>query len=437
MDENNKRPKLYVVGESENGITEIPDDSGRKRADEAKRKIARNIKRIDKNRSFNNVSLSPVACGIIVALIFILVYIVADISSGGFIYTANGRFVSLFADKTSKNFSVSTNSDDVYEFDSYKNELVLLTENGISFIDKSGKVSASQQYSYSSPSVEISGDNVAVYDRSNTAFSLMNNKKIYYQNKSEKRIIDFAMSEKSNYAVAVKDEKAKSILYGYDSRGNVIYQWNCPKGYISDVIITPSGGKVAVTVIDAVNAVLCSTIYILDFEYNSAYAQFDYNGETVLGTKFLTDRKIQVITDKNVYCISGKEQKVAYEYGTSDICYRDFSNRYTAVITKDYSHDDLYTLTVFGSNGKLKSTVQLEGKVRGLSAADKSIAVLFSDKTETYSGRCKLVGTVGNINHYDDIVLIGNFVYVLSSDSIKKYPAYGSVENIVIEEETA
>ena len=437
MDDNNKRPRLYVVGESDDGITEIPDDSGRKRTDEAKRKIARNIKRIDENRRGNFAGLSPVACGIIIALIFILIYVVADISTGGFIYNANGRFVSLFADKTSDNFSVSINSDDVYEFDSYKNEILLLTENGISFIGKSGEVSASQQYSYSSPSVEINGDNVAVYDRSNTSFSLMNNKKIYYQDKFDNRIIDFAISEKSNYAIAVKDEKAKSILYGYDARGNIIYQWNCPKGYISDVIITPSGGKVAVTVIDAVNAVLCSTIYILDFEYDSAYAQFDYTGETVLGTKFLNNRKIQVVTDKNVYCISGKEQKVSYEYGTSDICYRDFSGRFTAVITKDYSHDDFYTLSVFGLNGKLRSTVQLEGKVRGVSASDKSIAVLFADKTETYSSGCKLVGTVDNLNHYDDIVLIGNFVYVLSSDSIKKYPAYGSVTTVVVEEETA
>ena len=171
-------------------------------------------------------------------------------------------------------------------------------------------------------------------------------------------------------------------------------------------------------------------------EIKGVISQFDYNGETVLGSKFLTDRKIQVVTDKNVYCISGKGQKVSYEYGTSDICYCDFSERFTAIITKDYSHDDFYTLTVFGSNGKLKSSVQLEGKVRGLSVSDKSIAVLYSDKTETYSGRCKLVGTVDNINHYDDIVLIGNFVYVLSSDSIKKYPAYGSVANSVIEDVT-
>lgn len=435
MSDEEKKPELYVVGE-DSGITEIPDDSHEKRLDETKRKVARNIKRFDAKRSRNGAKLSPFAYGIIIALIFIVVYVVADVSSGGFIYTANGRFVSLFADRTSKDFSVSTNSDKVYDFEPFNNGFALLTDNGISFVRKSGETSSSQQFTYSSPSIEINGDRAVVYDRGNTSYSLMRNEKLYSQQKTDNRIIDFALSKKDNYAIAVKDEDAKSILFGMDARGKIIYQWNCPKGYISDIAITPAGGKVAVTVIDSENAVLCSTIYILDFEYDSAYAEFEYKAETVLGAKFLSDRKIQVVTDKNVYCISGKEQNVVSEYGTDDIYFCDFSEKYTAVVTKDYSRDDYFTLLLFAKNGKLKSSVELNGKVRGLSVSDKSVAVLFSDKTETYSKRGKLVGSIENINHYDDIVLCGNFVYVLSSDSVKKYPAYGNISNFVAEEET-
>ncbi len=435
MSDEEKKPELYVVGEDD-GITEIPDDSDEKRLDETKRKIARNIKHFDAKRNKNGPKLSTFAYGIIIALIFIVVYVIADISSGGFIYNANGRFVSLFADRTSKDFSVSTNSDKIYDFRPFNDGFALLTDNGISFVRKNGDTSSSQQFTYSSPSVEINGDRVVVYDRGNTSYSLMKNEKLYSQQKTDSRIIDFALSKKDNYAIAVKDEKAKSVLFGMDARGKVIYQWNCPEGYISDVAITPNGGKVAVTVIDSENAVLSSTVYVLDFEYDSAYAQFEYKAETVLGAKFLSDRKIQVVTDKNVYCISGKDQNVVSEYGTDDIYYCDFSEKYTAVVTKDYSSDDFFTLLLFAKNGKLKSTVELSGKVRGLSVSDKSVSVLFADKTETYSKRGKLVGRIENINHYDDIALVGNFVYVLSSDSVKKYPAYGNISNYVAEEET-
>lgn len=435
MSDEEKKPDLYVVGE-DGGITEIPDDSHEKRIDETKRKVARNIKRFDAKRSRSGAKLSPFAYGIIIALIFIVVYVIADISSGGFIYTANGRFVSLFADRTSKDFSVSTNSDKVYDFEPFNDGFALLTDNGISFVRKSGDTSSSQQFTYSSPAVEINGDRVVVYDRGNTSYSLMKNERLYSQQKTDNRIIDFALSKKDNYAIAVKDEKAKSVLFGMDARGKVIYQWNCPKGYISDVAITPDGGKVAVTVIDSENAVLSSTVYILDFEYDSAYAQFEYKAETVLGAKFLSERKIQVVTDKNVYCISGKEQNVVYEYGTDDIYFCDFSDKYTAVVTKDYSSDDSFTLSLFTKSGKLKSSVELNGKVRGLAVSDKSASVLFTDKTETYSKRGKLVGRIENINHYDDIALVGNFVYVLSSDSVRKYPAYGNISNFVAEEET-
>ena len=436
MSDKKNKPELYVVGEDD-GITEIPDDSKGKRIDETKRRVARNIKRFDAKRNRHGARLSPLAYGIIIALIFVVVYVVADISSGGFIYNANGRFVSLFADKTSKNFSVSTDSDKVYDFESFGKGFVMLSDNGVAFIGKNGEKTSSQQFTYSSPAIEINGERTVVYDRGNTSYSLMKNGKIYSQQKTDNKIIDFALSAKDNYAVAVKDENAKSVLIGMDARGKVIYQWNCPKGYISDVAITPAGGKVAVTVIDSANAVLSSTVYILDFEYDSAYAQFEYNAETVLSAKFLSDRKVQIVTDKNVYCISGKEQNVVAEFGTDDIYFCDFSEKYTAVVTKDYSRDDFFTLSLFAKNGKLKCSVELNGKVRGLSVSDKSVSVLFSDKTETYSKRGKLVGSIDNINHYDDIALAGNFIYVLSSDSVKKYPAYGNISHFVAEEETA
>lgn len=438
MKDEEKKPELRVVGENDEPITEIPDDSKGKRKDERKRKVARFFKKIDSKRTSNSARLSPVAYAVIIVLIFVFVYVIADISSGGFIYTANGRFVSFLTDSSSQKFSVETNADTIYNFESYGNGFVMLSENGITYVKKSGNTSSSQQLTYSSPSMEINNDRVVVYDRGNNSYLLMRNENVYSQQKTDERIIDFALSTKDNYAVAVRSEKAKSVLYGMDEKGKVIFQWNCPHGYITDVSITSSGGKVAVSVINAENAVLGSTVYVLDFEYDSAYAQFDYKNETVIGTKFLSDRKIQVVTDKNVYLISGKEQKVVYEYGTADICFSDFNDKYTAVITKDYSHDDYYLLSLFSKAGKLKFSVPVNGKVRGLSVSDKSVAVLFADKTETYSKWGKLVGSAENINHFDDIVLNGNYIYVLSADTVKKYPAYGNVSDpdVVIEDVT-
>lgn len=438
MKDEEKKPELRVVGEDEEPITEIPDDSKGKRKDERKRKVARFIKKIDSERIKDTVKLSPAACAVIIVLIFVFVYVVADLSSGGFLYTANGRFVSFLTKSSSQEFSVETNADTIYDFESYGNGFVMLTENGITYVKKSGNVSSSQQLTYSSPSFEINDDRVVVYDRGNNSYLLIRNENVYSQQKTDERIIDFALSEKDNYAIAVRDKNAKSVLYGMDEKGKVIFQWNCPHGYITDVIITSSGGKVAVTVLNAENAVLGSTVYILDFEYDSAYAQFDYKNETVLGTKFLTNKKIQVITDKNVYLISGKNQKVVYEYGTADICYSDLNAKYSAVVTKDYSHDDYYLLSLFSKTGKLKYSVPVNGKVRGLSVSDKSVSVLFADKTETYSKWGKLVGSAEEINHFDDIVLNGNYIYVLSTDAVLRYPAYGKVADseTVIEDET-
>lgn len=420
----------------DDGITEIPDHASQRRAQIVKFNLARTASKVNVHRSRKGARLSPLAYGILAVLILLFVFIVADFSTGGFVYTANGKFVSLFAGGTSDDFSVSTDADNVFDFEAYANGYAILSENGISYVRKSGDISSSQNFTYSSPAMEISDSRVVVYDRGNTSYTLMQNESVYSQQAMDNKIIDFALSEKDNYAVAVRDENAKSILYGMDERGEIIYQWNCPNGYVTDIAITPNGNKVAVTVINSENAVLCSSIYILDFEYDSAYAQFDYKNETVLGAKFLSGTRVQVVTDKGVYRISGKEQETVFEYDSSDICYSDFSSKYTAVITKDYSNDDSYSLSLFSKSGKLRFTVALNGKVRGLSVSDKSVAVLFSDKTETYSNRGKLVGSVQNINHYDGVVLNGNYLYILSSDSVRRFPAYGDVSQVAEEDVT-
>lgn len=406
----------------ESVIVELPVENNISESKKSVRKKNRSVK-----RKANGPKLSSFAYGIIIVLILMIVYAVSDLATGGFIYTVNGKFQSLFTRGTADEFSVEINANSVYGFERCGNGFMLLTENGVSFVDKNGTLSSSQQLVYSSPASDINGNKMVLYDRGNTSYTLMRNSSIYSQQQLDNRIIDFAVSSKNNYAVVLRDENSKTILVGCNSKDEVIYQWNCPKGYISDVVINDNGNKVAVTVINSVNAVLSSTVYILDFEYDSAYAEFEYTGETVVGSKFLSDRKLQIITDKNVYRISGKNQTVALEYGTQDICYSDFSEKYVAIITKDYSHDDTYTLSLFNKNGKLKFSVTVNGKVTGLSVSDKSIAVLFSDKLETYSNRGKLVGCVSNTKHYEGIVINKNFIYVLSSDSVKRFPAYGNM----------
>ncbi len=427
---NAKGYKKYGKSES-SGITEIPDDIPRKHINESKRRLARFIKRIDDKRSgAEKIKLTPLSGIITIILILAIVFVAADLSSGGFLSTVNGKVASVFSRRLSEKFSVSTDAHNVFDFKAFEKGYIIVTENGISYVNSSGNISARQQLSYSSPSVEINGGRALIYDRGNTSYTLERDKSVNSQMTAEGNITDAAVSRRDNYAIAVTDESYQSVLYGLNASGKIIYRWNCPDGYITDVAITDSGGKAAVTVLDSENAVLSSKLYILDFEYDTAYAEFDYTDETVIGAKFISGKKVQVITDKKVYLIKGKEQTAVYDYGSSDIVFGEIgSDKYTAVITTDYSHDDKYTLAIFSNGGGLKSEASLSGKVRGLSSSKKSVAVLFSDKIETYSKRGKLVGCTRDINYYDDIVLNGNYIYLLSSENVKKYPAYGSPVN--------
>ena len=427
MSDESKKPELRIVGKDEdNGVSEIPDEEGNEAAEAGKLRIGRFFKNLAESREDSPRKLSVVSLSVIIVIILAVVYIIADLSTGGMLYTANGKVVSAVYGGAAEKFSVNTDSDLVYAFIPYGNAYAILTDNGVTYISSSGSVTASQQITYSSAGIDTEDSRAIIYDRGYSSYSLHQNESMYSQQETEGKIIDAAISGKKNYAIVCRNEKSETVLYGMNESGKVIYQWNCPDGYISDVTLNKSGGIACASVIDSKNAVLYSKVYVLDFEYDSAYAEFEYTDETVIGTKFLSDRKIQVITDKRVYLISGRDQSIVYEYGSADVYYTDFSDKFTAVVTKDYSHDDTYNLTLLGKSGKVRFTVPVYGKIRGISVNNKSVAILFTDKTETYSKSGKLVGITDNINHYDDIVLNGNYLYVLSSDSVKKIPAYGS-----------
>lgn len=427
----------------DSGITELPDDSGERRKTGIKRKISRAVKKsaVKHDGGYHvKKSFSASSLIIIAAVLFVIIFAAANVNSGGVLATFNGQVSSFFSKKSAENFTYSFSAESVYGFASYDDGFALLTEDGIMYVDSSGEITAKQSLNYGDIAMDINGRKTMLFDRGGTSYSLLYNQSMYFHNNTDDSIIDGAVSGKDNYAVVVREDKTKTSLYVYNKNSGNIYLWRCTDGYISDVSLSPSGKKGAVTVLNSKNAVMSSTVYILDFSYDTEYASFSYQGQAVLGTKFLSEKKVLSVTDEKVYLIDNQEQSEVFSYGDNDIyyCSMDSSSDLTGIITTDYSHDDLYTLTVINSSGKTAYTQGLSGKVRGIDTSDKCAVVLYADKIETYSKGGNLVGTVTGIKYYNDIIVSSNYIYVLSSDSVKKYPAYGEIkaEDSVIEDQT-
>lgn len=428
---NKEHEHTYPSGtESDDGISIIADEPKKRR--KKKSDLIRRMQRAGKSRG-----KVPISVGIVAAvIILLLVFVTADVNTGGFLSEVNGKFISFLSRSSSENFSVSTDSERIYAFQAYGSGFVILTENGVTYISSSGQQTTRQQLSLSSPDMSSAANRTLIFDRGNTDYALLNNGSLYSSQTANKNIIDAAVCKNGYYAMAVKDDNAKTILYGFDVSGEMVFQWNCPTGYIADVAMAPSGTKVAATVVNSENAVLSTKVFIFDFNYNSAYAEFDFADEIVVGLRFLSGSKLQIVSENKVYLAKKRDLTTVYAYNSANIAFTDLSGSgFSAVVTDDYSKDDSYMLTIFGKDGQLHCEIPLSGKVRGVSASDKSVSVLFADKTETYSKRGKNVGTVTNLKHYNNIVLSGNYIYLLTSDSVKKYPAYGSV-NVASAEDT-
>lgn len=424
MKDTTEKSEKKVAG-SKKPITVIHSDNAQKHKESAKSVAIKFVKSVMKfkNKLSKRASAAFLIC--ISLIILVLLFVIADVASGGEVSAISSSMASVFRKGSAAKFYGTIDADTVFDFKSSYDGYVYLSENGVTYVSDKGDITARQQLTYSKPAIKLSGNKSLIFDRGGDVYSIFSNKSMTTQRNTDDTIIDGDISKRNNYTIAVRDKKSRSILYGFDEKGKVIYQWNCPNGYINNVIINKSGSTVAASIIDSENAVLTSKLYILDFDYETAYATFDFNDEIILKTVFLSDRKVFIVTDKAVYVTAGRDIKLMHEFGSEDIMFcESLDNSYTAVVTRDYSRDDSYRLLVYSKHGNQKGEAILSGKVRALSVSDKSICVLFDHKIETYSGRAKLVGRVLDVNHYDDIVLNGDYAYILSSNSVKKYPVY-------------
>lgn len=420
-DKNTKKEKPT----KDSGITVVDDGED---APNHKKRKAKN-KKSGKIIAFGKNKKTPNSVGIAAAvIIFLFVFIIADVGAGGFLAEVNGKFISTVTRRSAAKFSVSAGSDGTDAFLPYGSGFAVLSSGGVSYVKSSGKQYAKQQFSYGSPDMSVCGKITLVFDRGNTNYALLSSGSLYSSQSMNNNIIDAAAAKNGNYVITVSGENAKTVLYGFDSTGKTIYQWTCGYGYIAGVAISPSGDKAAVLIVNSENAVLSSKILMFDFDYDTAFAEHNFNDEIVADMKFLSSSKLLIVSEHKVYTASKGEAEEIYNYQGADIAFTDLHDGdFSAVVTDDVSRDDSYTLALFGKNGKLLCTAPLSGKVRGVSSSDKSVSVLFADKTETYSRRGKLVGTVTGLKHYNNIVLNGNYIYLMTSDLIKKYPAYGTV----------
>lgn len=292
----------------------------------------------------------------------------------------------------------------------------------ISF-DRQGRIISQTRTGYSSSSMKHSGKRYIVFERSTGKYTLMDKNGSVYSSQLDGEIINAAASSGGNYVIISRKTLATSLLTVYSYKNEILFQWECNDGYLTDCAISSDGKKIAAVLFDVENGTESSEV--LTFTIKSTDVEQRISGESVVySVRFINGSKIGILTDKKYIVAdfsSGETVSADYEYDTLSKSYLS-ENGYTAVLKSDFGSIDSKNITVFDRKAKVIFDREIGNDVTDFCIDRSFVYVMTPGKIILYalsSGEeHSSVETVGGLKY---INVISGKIFCAAEDGLYMY----------------
>lgn len=301
---------------------------------------------------------------------------------------------------------------------------VVMTTNSLISFKSDGTVRSSDKLGYSNPLVKSKGDNYIVFERSTGKYAILNRAGVVYHNDGGDEIINADISKNGNYALITRKTQASSILSVYSSSNKILFQWECTDEYLSQVALSKNGKTVAVSSIGVKNGEAYSRIMFFKTDSTDVEGEIEYTGESVYVIRFIGNRELSVVTDKN-YMIADssslESQVVSYDYDVID-GYTFADNNSAAILKKAFGTLDKRILTVIDKNAEVKFEKEFDKDIVDFKIDNKNVYVMMTGEIVVYSissgEKLNVTETDGGLN---SMFVNDGYIYCLSDTDVYKY----------------
>lgn len=149
---------------------------------------------------------------------------------------------------------------------SNKSYFYVLTDTNITAYANSGKIVFDELHGFANPIISVSDTRALVYDQGGKSVYIYNlSGKIHTLN-TKNDIITASISRDGDFAVSTHSDSYTSVVTVYDKKFNEVFTWNSAKDIINNVLVNPTGNKLAISTLNVVSGQYTSNVMILDFE---------------------------------------------------------------------------------------------------------------------------------------------------------------------------
>lgn len=324
----------------------------------------------------------------IIILLIILKVCEIDFTSVKNRFTDSDGNFSLSSSSTENNFPIKLDTSSDVQVNVINDKLNVLTATSVSVYNPSdANVVYSFNHGFTNPVIKCSGSYYCLFDQGSTKIRLDSVNENKFELNTSQSILTADVCKKGNVAFATRSEEKKSTVYVYDKNRNLKFSYDENEGYVVAVAIDSSGKKIAYAAVNSLNGQLLTTVYTINVGDDKPLATFTYEDTNVMSLHYSNSSDLYFVGDDCLSVISDqKEENIIYNketVNTVDFCYT--ADNQLVYIYSQFAGADSSKMEYITDSGKIKSSVDLNGKVKYVSSSSNEAVVLFNDSVSVYS----------------------------------------------------
>lgn len=193
------------------------------------------------------------------------------------------------------NYPIDVTGGSVINIASNRGYYYVLTDVGIAAYSSSGKVVLNEMHGFSNPVLSVSDTRAVVYDQGGNNLYVYNLGGKIFSLETESEIITANISRDGCFAVATHSDSYTSVVNVYSKNFKQIFTWNSAKDIVNNVLVNPSGNRLAVSTFNASAGQYTSKMLILNFESADPLYTLELDNSIALSL-INTGRGISVVT---------------------------------------------------------------------------------------------------------------------------------------------
>lgn len=285
------------------------------------------------------------------------------------------------------------------------NQLVVLSDTSLRLLNRDGGETWSAQVKMSSPALSQGGGRVAAYDIGGKSLYVLDKTGgiFYLETEDDEPLISATLNGRGMLTVTAQRRNAKGAVYVYGEslEQEPLCRVISGERFVTEGRVSGDGNTLAAVRLGQEDGVFVSSVVLYDLRQPGeieASASCDLRDALVLSTAE-QDGDLVAVSDTCVTCVSyGGRETASYGYGGYHLRSYSLGEEFTALLLNRYQAGNVGRLVTLDAGGTELGSLDVHEEIRGLSAAGRYLAVLYTDRLVVYNQDLQVYATLRGLS---------------------------------------